>query len=68
MVKLLVSEEKRITGMDKEKIMEENTLIRKEIVTYERQPDGRIKVSKVIDQKMSEKSDRMITSHEVVYL
>jgi hypothetical protein len=43
-------------------------LIRKEVLTHERMPDGSIRVTKTIDRKISGNTDRMNSSQEVEIL
>lgn len=54
--------------MDKERKMTQGTIIRKEIITHERMPDGSIRVIKTVERKVSENSDRMTSSYEVEIL
>lgn len=51
--------------MDKEKNMTQGTIIRKEIITHEKMPNGSIRVTKTIERKVSENSERMVATHEV---
>lgn len=47
---------------------EKGILVRKETVTHERMPDGSIRVTRIVERKVHDKSDRMSTSHEVEIL
>lgn len=46
----------------------QGTLIRKETLTHERMPDGSIRVTKTVERKVHDKSDRMSSSYEVEIL
>lgn len=48
--------------------MTEAILIRKETITHERMPDGTIRVTRNIERKVHDKSDRMTASYEVEIL
>lgn len=48
--------------------MTENILLRKEVITHEKTPDGSIRITKTIERRIGENSDRMSTSHEVEIL
>lgn len=48
--------------------MTEGILIRKETITHERMPDGSIRITRNIERKVHDKSDRTATSHEVEFL
>lgn len=48
--------------------MTQGTLIRKETITHEKMPDGTIRVTRNIERKVHDKSDRMSASHEVEIL
>lgn len=48
--------------------MTDNILLRKEVITHEKTPDGSIRITKTIERRISENSDRMTTSSEVEIL
>lgn len=47
---------------------EKGILIRKEVITHEKMPDGSIRVTRLIDRKIHGKSERMASSQEVEIL
>lgn len=47
---------------------EKGILIRKEVITHEKMPDGSIRVTKLIDRKIHGNSDRVTSSQEVEIL
>lgn len=51
--------------MNKEKSMSENILLRKEVITHERLEDGTTKITRVLDRRINEDSDRMVQKTEI---
>lgn len=49
-------------------MIQEGILIRKEVVTHERMPNGTIRVTKTVERKTHETSDRMTSSYDVEIL
>lgn len=48
--------------------MTDEVLLRKEVITHVKLPDGTIRITRVIDKKISTYSDRMVQSTDIEIL
>ena len=58
----------RTVIMDKERKMTDTILLKQEIVIHEKLSDGRIRVTRTVQRKVSDSSDRMSQSNEVEFI